>query len=382
VSKEVRVAHITSVIDGRRQSGTARVAIELIRALSKESNVKQFLLHFDSVEEPIYRVDGTTEILIPKVLEGVPGRRFFSFLLFCLLQRRKLKALNLDVVHWHVMRVYPFFWLLPSKKVVVTLHDAGAYLLPGVNTFATRLFRLNLRLFRGRIESIIVVSETAKVQLSAVAPWFKSQIMVMPLATNIEQVSPKPHASVKKLEPYILCVSRWQPHKNVLTLLSAYRDATVELHEKCPPLVIVGRPRFDNTQESTRIKNLLNEISATTIDEASDSELSYLYRNCLFSVFPSLHEGFGLAVLESMVFGKVVLVHEGTATSEVLSIEELAINMRNPKTLKDLIIQLSSDAMLLAKYGHLAKEKSKIFSWENSASVIKAIYVKRIPHEA
>lgn len=382
MSKELRVAHVTSVIDGRSQSGTARVASELIRSLSTVSYVKQFLFHFDSVEDSIYRVNGATEILIPKILEGVPGRRFVSFVLFCLLKRQELKALNLDVVHWHVGRVYPFFWLLPSKKVVVTVHDAGGYLLPGVNTFLTRIFRLSLRLFKGRITSIIVVSEDAKVQLSSVAPWFKNQITVMPLATNIEGVPSVSPLSFKKPDRYILCVSRWQPHKNVLTFVRAYKEAAVTLGDNCPHLVLVGKPRVENSQESAEIMSLRNELSATHFHEVSESELSYLYKNSLFSVFPSLHEGFGLAVLESMVFGKAVLVHEGTATSEILGIEELAINMRDQKAIRDSIIQLSSNDILLSMYGHLAKQQSMVFSWENSAAILLANYEKGTAFEA
>jgi glycosyltransferase involved in cell wall biosynthesis len=280
-------------------------------------------------------------------------------------------------VHWHVLRVYPFFWLLPAKKVVVTIHDAGVYVLPGVNTISTRLFRLNLRLFRRRISSIVVVSETAKLELISVAPWFKNQIEVMPLATRICKASPKRPPNLNGTQRYILCVSRWQPHKNILTFLLAYQEARVELGKKCPALIVVGKPRNDHDEDSKRIIGILNEVSTKTIHEVSESELSFLHRNSLFSIFPSLHEGFGLAVLESMVSGKMVLVHEGTATSEVLNIGELSINMRDTKAIKESIIKFSSDDKLLSEYAQLAKANSERYSWQKSALAIQNIYLKR-----
>ena len=48
------VAHMTSVVDGRRNSGTARVARELITQLSSDAQVHQYLIHFDRSDDPIY----------------------------------------------------------------------------------------------------------------------------------------------------------------------------------------------------------------------------------------------------------------------------------------------------------------------------------------
>ena len=44
-----------------------------------------------------------------------------------------------------------------------------------------------------------------------------------------------------------------------------------------------------------------------TLSHVSDGELQWLYEHCLFTVFPSLYEGWGLPVAESLMNGKFVL---------------------------------------------------------------------------
>src|SRR5262249_49906260 len=48
----------------------------------------------------------------------------------------------------------------------------------------------------------------------------------------------------------------------------------------------------------------------------SDTDLARLYRGCLFTVFPSLYEGWGLPVTESLAFGKPCLVAKCSALTE------------------------------------------------------------------
>ena len=50
--------------------------------------------------------------------------------------------------------------------------------------------------------------------------------------------------------------------------------------------------------------------------EASDAELIWLYKNALFSVFPSHSEGFGLGAAESLSFGTPVVISNAPALVE------------------------------------------------------------------
>ena len=49
----------------------------------------------------------------------------------------------------------------------------------------------------------------------------------------------------------------------------------------------------------------------------SDAELAFLYRNCRFTVFPSLYEGWGLPIGESLWFGKLCIASKTSSMPEV-----------------------------------------------------------------
>ncbi|HMB08316.1 MAG TPA: glycosyltransferase, partial [Isosphaeraceae bacterium] len=51
-------------------------------------------------------------------------------------------------------------------------------------------------------------------------------------------------------------------------------------------------------------------------DNLGDAELAWLYRNCLFTVFPSLYEGWGLPVVESLALGKPCICSTAPAVVE------------------------------------------------------------------
>lgn len=143
-STPLKIAHITNVVDGRSNSGTARVAFELISQLSTRNDVEQVFIHFEQNHEKLYRLPRSREIIIP--LRKFPfASHFFSFLVFWLPKIFSKNQERFDVVHWHASRVYPFFFLIKSRKVCVTLHDANNRIIHGVNTFWTTLFYWSLR---------------------------------------------------------------------------------------------------------------------------------------------------------------------------------------------------------------------------------------------
>lgn len=375
---ELRIAHITSVIDGRSQSGTARVAKELISELSKHGNIHQVLVHFGLSTDGVYSLPNIEELKIPLIYRSIPGRHFISFLIYCLKNRKTLNSLRLDVVHWHVGRVYPFFWLLPSKSIVITLHDAGGYVLKGVNTLWTRLFRLFMWLSYRRVNYFLAVSITARLALFEHASRFRGKLEYLYPATRIHQLNSRMPITNFPLEsPFILCVSRWQPHKNVDSLVKAYFKV-LEEYPFAPNLVLVGKSignymEIDQLLSVVPMKNKVHVLSYV-----QDAELRYLYERCYFSVFPSLHEGFGLAVLESMSLKKAVLVHRYTATAEILGIEELSIDMTNISAIADMIAFLIENPSKVQNFNNEAFQMSKRFSWDQTAKRLVSLYVKSI----
>ncbi|MGO4682103.1 glycosyltransferase family 4 protein [Hyphomicrobium sp. 2TAF46] len=109
---------------------------------------------------------------------------------------------------------------------------------------------------------------------------------------------------------FILFVSTIEPRKNHKLVFQTWLDLIHERGiENVPTLVCVGGRGWKN--ESAL--DLLNsnpdlQKKIKLFSNVSDTELDVLYSTCLFTLYPSRYEGWGLPVTESLVKGKVPLV--------------------------------------------------------------------------
>jgi hypothetical protein len=116
---------------------------------------------------------------------------------------------------------------------------------------------------------------------------------------------------------FILCVGTVEVRKNHNLLYQAYR-MKLDTGEKMPKLVIVGRPGW-------LVNNLLYELKndpvvqdhIVILSAVSDAQLQDLYTNCLFTVYPSFYEGWGLPIAESLAYGKVCLSSNSSSMVEI-----------------------------------------------------------------
>lgn len=117
---------------------------------------------------------------------------------------------------------------------------------------------------------------------------------------------------------FILFVSTIERRKNHETLYRAYTRLVDQGETNLPKLVFVGMPGWGvadflaDLQLDPRIKELV-----ATLHNVSDADLAWLYQNALFTVFPSLYEGWGLAVAESLATGKFCLASDRGSIPEV-----------------------------------------------------------------
>lgn len=144
---------------------------------------------------------------------------------------------------------------------------------------------------------------------------------VITLGSDIKQVLDlKVSESVLKTtsDPYILYVSTIERRKNHDCLYKAYTRLIDQGVSDLPKLVFVGmrgwgiNDFFADISFDPRIKDRIVILS-----NIADEDLTWLYRNALFTVFPSLYEGWGLGVAESLANGKMCLASNGGSLPEV-----------------------------------------------------------------
>lgn len=145
----------------------------------------------------------------------------------------------------------------------------------------------------------------------------------VPLSADLKRDAPPRAAAAltrHALEPgrFVVYVSTINPRKNHLFAYRLWRRLVEELGEAVPTLVFAG-------QRGWRTEELFATMTADTkmwnrtlrfVEGPTDEEVSWLYANCAFSIFPSLYEGWGLPILESLSFGKYCLAADNTSLPE------------------------------------------------------------------
>ena len=372
IHETLHVAHITNVIDGRQNSGTARIAKELIMQLSKNTSVIQTFIHFDNGFDDIYLLPNTNEIKIP--LRNFPiAKQFLSFMLYWVRNMFNSNISKFDVVHWHASRVFPFFFIIPSRKIVITLHDANNRIIKGSNTIWTHIFYWNLRMFKNKITYIIGDSLDACHKLVKIAKFPANKVKCVYLNSSFDNLKPIKPIGVLEGETFMTCVSRWQPFKNVTRLIEGYSLAKLT-NPSIPKLILVGKPVAGFTEPIEKINSLNLQNTVTVLSDLSDEELAYLYDNSILNIAPSLHEGFGLSVLEGIKRGCPSLDHIYTSTSEISGNAGLHIDMNSAYEISQSLIRIFSDVVLLEDLRKNTVQRAKQFSWDNTTIQLLRLY--------
>jgi glycosyltransferase involved in cell wall biosynthesis len=117
---------------------------------------------------------------------------------------------------------------------------------------------------------------------------------------------------------YVLMVATIEARKNHALMVRVWQQLLAELPaDAVPTLVFAGRVGWLASDLLQRIENDHRlDGKLVMIGEPSDGALRRLYQGCLFTVFPSLYEGWGLPVTESFTFGKPCVCANTTSLPE------------------------------------------------------------------
>lgn len=157
--------------------------------------------------------------------------------------------------------------------------------------------------------------------------------------------------------------------KNFETLFEAYALLPGELKEKYN-LVIASRLEEgiaeDLLLKCKKFGLKRNEVIFT--DYVPDDDLVMMYKNCRAYVFPSLHEGFGLPVLEAMEFGSVVIASNTSGLPEAHGLMDALFDPHSAQSMSEKMILALEDKSFRKRLKNHAIEQCKKFSWKKTAS--------------
>ncbi|MEJ1958892.1 MAG: glycosyltransferase [Nitrosomonadales bacterium] len=113
----------------------------------------------------------------------------------------------------------------------------------------------------------------------------------------------------------VLVVGTVEPRKNQLGLLHAFQRFCDQHPEHEARLVLVGGLHPAGARDV--LKAIWKNEKVKYVEYVDDKELNNYYTECDFTVFPSVEEGYGLPIVESLWFGKPCLCADFGSMGEV-----------------------------------------------------------------
>ncbi len=175
---------------------------------------------------------------------------------------------------------------------------------------------------------------------------------------------------------YVLMVSTIEARKNHALLVRIWRRLLDALPaERVPTLVFAGKVGWlvDDLMQQLRNADWLGG-KVLLVENPQDSELEQLYRGCLFTVFPSFYEGWGLPVTESFGFGRPCIASGATALPEAGGTLARYFDPENGAEAFRVLREAIEDPAGVEAWGARVAAEFRPVSWEDSArGILRAI---------
>jgi glycosyltransferase involved in cell wall biosynthesis len=271
--------------------------------------------------------------------------------------------------------------LLPLKDCpsVLTVHDLVFQVYPERHKPLNRWYlRAALPLYCRRANAIICVSEHTKKDLVDLWGIDREKVHVVYEAADprfgrrsAEKVAVA-RARYGLPERYLLVVGTIEPRKNLNRLLDAI--ALVRQEREDVKLVIVGRLGWLYQGFLDKLEQFEHREAVIRPGFVPDADLPAVYQGAVGTVYPSLYEGFGLPMLESMACGTPVI------SSRASSLPELggdAAYYFDPLDVEEMAAALGAvwrDADLRRSMRERGLARASQFSWTRAARETLEVY--------
>jgi glycosyltransferase involved in cell wall biosynthesis len=270
---------------------------------------------------------------------------------------------------------------LPRTRTLLTVHDLSFVRVPETASPALKAY-LDIVVPRSvrRADHVLADSQATKDDLIELygTPAQKITVLLSGIDARFKRVEDaQAQRAVREKyhlgsRPYIFCVGTVQPRKNYSRLIRALAHLRADGHDA--GLVIAGGRGWLEDEMYATLRETQMQDMVHLIGFADDADLPTLYSGALCTAFPSLYEGFGFPVLESMACGTPVITSNVSSLPEVAGDAALLVNPYSVDEITYALRQLIENTTLresLIRRGHVQAQR---FTWWASAQHLQAVY--------
>jgi glycosyltransferase involved in cell wall biosynthesis len=365
------------IFNSQKYGGISRYYIEIFSILSKKPNVHVSIpifttnnIHFN--ESSLITIKQKRSLKIIKILSfmGISLRKRARKISFT--KGIKLVAQeNFDLI---IPTYYDPYFLehSGSKPFVLTVYDMIHELFPEFFLEDKQNVVKNKCFLMERATRIIAVSENTKRDIIRLCPKIDSNKIVVIYHGN----SIKINSNIEVDLPlnYVLFVGLRASYKNFLFLVDSIKELL--LSDSALFLVCAGGGKFTK-EENDFIRNL--GLSKKVIQKNfKEEELGVFYKNAICFVFPSIYEGFGIPVLESMASGCPIVLTNNSSFPEVAADAGIYFENNDSEGLKEKIVKVISDSVFRTECIQKGLIQVRKFTWNDAAEKCFKLYEEAI----
>jgi glycosyltransferase involved in cell wall biosynthesis len=293
----------------------------------------------------------------------------------CATLPRLLRKIRPDV--FHCQYVLP---PLMRAKSVLSIHDLAHEHFPeSFHPVEAARMKTLVRWSAKRATHIITVSKFSAADIARRFNISREKITVAYLSASPE-FHPRDKGSSKEHiartygidSPFMLYVGRIQSRKNLPRLVEAYHQ--VRQQGITSKLVIVGKKDWQSEQLLEKIKQLGLENSVIFPGYVPFDDLPIFYNAAELFVFPSIFEGFGLPVIESMASGVPTITSYGSSLEEVAGDGALLVDPLDTRSIADALGKILTDPQLRERLAAQGLQRSAQFDRDILARKALEVY--------
>jgi glycosyltransferase involved in cell wall biosynthesis len=361
------------------KSGLGSYSRNLITALSSNFSGTEFFLYTTKTNPDLYNPSS------PNIRLRVPDNsihRSLPALWRGYIVSKLLVQDGIDVFHG-LSHEIPFGFPVKKVRSVVTIHDLIFLKLPYLYKAPDRYIYDRKFRYACRIaDRIIAISQQTADDIVEYFGTDRDKIEVIYQGchpgfykTLSTAERDEIRAKYKLPESFILFVGTIEERKNLLSLLRALHHGNINI-----PLVVIG----NKTAYAKEVFKFLDQHQSVRVffyDVIQNTDLRGFYQLADVFVYPSVYEGFGIPILESLASRVPVITSRGGCFSEAGGPATLYVDPVNFEELAGAILQVLQHSDLKEKMIETGYQHAMKFKEDSVAGKVMQVYEKVMQYD-
>lgn len=225
-----------------------------------------------------------------------------------------------------------------------------------------------------RANHIISISKDTANSLTSLLNIPSDKITVASLAPVFSTKKATPIRSLQGIKvPFFFYIGATDSRKRSQDLIAAFENTRRADYDV--KLVLAGKEfaiikKIPNLEVRQSILNSPFKSDIYCIGYVSDQEKLWLNQHAYAFVFPTLHEGFGLPILEAMQSGCPVISYNNSSIPEVAGTAAILTKDEKSESLESAMKKLLDQPALRHKYEITGLKQAKKFSWDTHMKIL------------